>query len=64
MNATANIVPSARLVIIPKAAHAVNFNSPEVVTSEVLQFVANQNAQDGKSLLQAWITVTILKAIS
>ena len=64
MNAAANIVPSARFVIIPKAAHAVNFNSPEVVTSEVLQFAANQNAQDGKSLLQAWVTVTILRAIS
>lgn len=40
MLAAAKLIPSARVVEIPGAAHAVNFNAPEAVTCEVLRFVA------------------------
>lgn len=33
------LIPIARLVILPKAAHAVNFNSPDVLAAEILQFL-------------------------
>ncbi len=34
----ADLIPDARLVILPNAAHAVNFNSPESLVKEVLGF--------------------------
>ena len=37
------LLPSARLVVIPGAAHAINFNAPEAVTCEVLKFVADNS---------------------
>lgn len=33
------LIPSARLVTVPKAAHAVNFNSPAALAAEVLKFL-------------------------
>lgn len=33
------LIPGARLVVFPDAAHAVNYNSPHVLTDEILGFV-------------------------
>lgn len=40
MHQAAQLIPHSQLVVVPNAAHAVNFNSPEILTAEVLKFVA------------------------
>ncbi len=37
------LIPNARLVIIPAAAHAVNFDAPEALVAEVLDFHNQEN---------------------
>lgn len=38
------LLPSARLVVIPRAAHAVNYNSPVELAREVLRFLNDSKA--------------------
>ena len=33
------LIPTATLAVIPNAAHAVNFNSPDVLAAEILKFL-------------------------
>lgn len=38
----ARLIPSAGLIVIPQATHAVNFNSPEALIAEVLKFLGQK----------------------
>ena len=49
MEIAVRLPSSAELVVVPDAAHAVNFNTPEVLVGEVLAFLAKQ--ADPPSLL-------------
>lgn len=41
------LIPKSRLVVIPGAAHAVNFNSPDELVLEVIKFMENVRCSPG-----------------
>lgn len=44
MEAAARLIPAVEFVVFPRAAHAVNFNAPEALVTEVLKFLAKHAA--------------------
>jgi hypothetical protein len=47
------LLPCARLVVILRAAHAVNYNAPDELVSEVLRFLNESPGDDGEKVKES-----------